>query len=711
MTAIKKEKFNWPNIRWLIGLFGFSLILFGQWKINLQLPPDGPPLSLGIWLTQEIHLGDPNIDQVLYSIPLFVAGFILLYLSLYGTHLLPALQQKFIESPLDLSFLRSRWLWFFTSIGFYILFLLKLGTPEFNSLEVPVWLISISLIAAAAFYWDRCRKIDLSAHITRHDLLWILGVLIAGVIIGTYRLQGLPDQLIGDEGNFWTTARDIAINKFNPSIFAPGVYSFPVFSSIIQSWFLKIFGVSLWGWRFGSVLMGLATVFPLYLLARELFDRRIAIISSIILIASPYFIDFSRLGYNNIQALVFTTLTLYWLYLGMIRNSSFYLYLAGCMAGLDFYTFFAARMALVISLLFILLIWYGKKIKSQTLFHTVLVLILGFALVVTPYLIYGARLNPEGLSYKTFESAFFNSFNGLQFYSRADLFSVAPPIDFNGNELFFNPKIYFVLITRGFIRTLLSFQDSGLISEHYIAFPLSGTFGAVFYLFGLVLVIYKVKQPRSLLILIWYFVNVIGLSTLNTIPPRQTHLVAILPAIAILTALGINAIAIGFSALNYRFRSKGYLIFLALLTLTVTGGLYDYFIRVPDQYHAQPGEVISWATLESHNNSIVYIYSDPSQKGFIPYSMVFRKDVPYEALSTEAVLSGEKVFSSKPTIIFFSPDNDKDIMPVLEKQWGKSIIKRTFYSTRGDLVLLAAMNTPFIFEQYKDLDTILKTLT
>ena len=560
----------------------------------------------------------------------------------------------------------------------------------------------------AVAVWDHQRHIDLSPHLSRWDLLWILGLFIAGIIIGAYRLQGLPDQLMADEGSFWTTARDIANNTLQSSIFASGVYTFPILSSIIQAWFLKIFGVSLWGWRFGSVVTGLATLPPLYLLAREMFDRRIAILSSIVLVTSPYFIDFSRLGYDNIQALFFTTHTLYWLYIGLSRKSSLYLYLAGCMAGFGFYAYFAARSALAISLGFILLLWLGKRIKFPGLLHAILLLGLGFAVVATPYFVYGRIHDAEGMGYKSLESAFFNSYNGLQFYSREELLSVAPPVEIGDNELFYNPKIYSVLIARGFIRTLLVFQKTGIISEHYVAFPLTGTLGVVFYLVGLILTLWTARHPRSLLILLWFFISVFGLSALNTVPPRQTHLIVIIPALALLTGIGLNAIATAAATIHFRLKDHKQALLIGLVALTAAGGLYDYFARVPIDYRAQPEQIISWAMLDSNKEHFVYVYSDPSEKDFVPYAKELRKAVPYETVSLADLTNGAKNFASQPTLIFYSPGIAKDVRPALEKLWGESLISRTFYSTEGSLILHAGMNTPFTFEMDKGLFAILK---
>ncbi|MBK7452333.1 MAG: hypothetical protein IPJ46_01030 [Anaerolineales bacterium] len=190
---------------------------------------------------------------------------------------------------------------------------------------------------------------------------------------------------------------------------------------------------------------------------------------------------------------------------------------------MGFYTYFAARFSIVISLAFIGLLWFGKKTTFKEFLLSTAVLGIGFGLVAAPYIAHGSIADPQAMSYKMWESAFFNSFNGLQFYSKEELFSVTPPFTINDNELFYNPKIYLTLILRGFLRTMIVFQRQGLISEHYIAFPLAGTSGVIFYLLGFALTLKTFKQPRSLLIILWFFANVFGLSALNTVPPRHTH--------------------------------------------------------------------------------------------------------------------------------------------------------------------------------------------
>lgn len=699
---------NWLRSRWVLAFLGVTLIVIGQWQINKQTIPESQPTKAGIWLNENLFLGDPGVDNILNALPLFLFGGILLSMGLQGVPLLPKPREFFNNVAIDARRIFPHWRWLLIASGLFIFLIAGIRSENFLVFQVPVWILSLIIFTVAIAARDVDRHVDLSPHLERIDWLWMIGLMIAAIFVGVYRLQGLPDQLMGDEGNFWTIARDIAQGNFKPSIFASGVYSFPVFSSILQSWFMRLFGIDLWGWRFSSVIMGIAALPPLYLLAREGYGRKVAVVSAIALASSPYFIDFSRLGYNNIQAVFFMTLTLYWLYIGIHRKSSFYLFLAGAAAGLGFYTYFAARFSIVISLAFIGLLWFGKKITFKEFLLSTAVLGIGFGLVAAPYITHGSIADPQAMSYKMWESAFFNSFNGLQFYSKEELFSVAPSFTINDNELFFNPKIYLTLILRGFLRTMIVFQRQGLISEHYIAFPLAGTSGVIFYLLGFALTLKTFKQPRSLLIILWFFANVFGLSALNTVPPRHTHMITIIPALALLTGIGLNAAASAIAAMLFPRKKMGIMSLLLFTIVIAASGIYDFFGRVPALYHAQPDQVISWAILDSKGESFVELYTDPLQKDIRPYAVEeFRKNIPYESVSASQVLSEEKKFSDQPTIVFYPPQIMAQVDAVLRKQWGDSFIGRIFYSTGGGAVLAAGMNTPFVFEQDKPFITIL----
>lgn len=704
-----QKKLAWFRIRVPIALFGIVLLTLGQFWIASETDLPNEPNPLGIWLNKKIHLEDPTIDNVLHGVPLLAIGGVLMLIGLRGKHLLPLESVQFGEGRFPSGSFSSSWLCAFAGAGIFAILLLKLTDETFQRFQVPFWLLTLILFGIVAAIWDRSRWADLSPHIIRKDWLWLLCLLIVGIVIGVYRLQGLPDQLMGDEGNFWTTARDIATGEYVPSVFSPGVYSFPILGSIAQAWLMRVFGISLWGWRFASVLLGLATVPPLYLLARETFNRRIAIISCCVLIASPYFIAFSRLGYNNIQALFFITLTAGWLYIGLGRRSNVYLYLAGIVAGLGFYTYFSARLSIVLALVFILLMCLTRKIKVIDGIQAIGFLLLGFIPVVVPYFIYGYIHDPAGMGYKISESVFFNTFNGLQFYSERELHSITPPFPINENEFFYNPQIYLVLIVRGILRTLLAIQKPGMISEHFIAFPLAGTIGAVFYVIGLLLMLRTIRSPRSQLLILLFLTNILGLSALNTVPPRHTHMITILPVFAILIAVGIYALATAISVMYWKLLKFKPLLLVGLVTVVGVGGLYDYFVTMPKQYPPTWDQTIAWAILDSHGERFFYLYENASQGEFYPYTLdEFRKTIFYSGIPVEEVLEGQRVFSEDASLIFFSPLFADHIVSILQEQWDGRLITRTFNDGDGVPVLIAAMNTPFEFERDKSFFAILR---
>ncbi len=704
------KKLEWLNLRWLAALMGLALLIVGQMRIANDTIPSAPPTKLALWLTSEIHLAIPTIDNVLNGLPYLAAGAALLYLSLRNLRLVPAETPPPGEIFITLRPLRSLWPWLAGAGGIFAALIWQINRLDYYDLMIAEWLAAPALALAAAAAWDYKRQVDLSPRLSRSDLLWMLGLFLLSLLVGAYRLQGLPDMLMGDEGSFWTAARDIANGQFQPPVFANGVYTFPVLSSIGQAAALKVFGLDLWGWRFGSVLSGALTIFPLYLLARDAFDRKTAIASSFALAFSPYFLAFARLGYNNIQALFITTLTFYWLYTGIQRYSIFYLFLAGCAAGFGFYTYFAARMAIVIALLFIAVLWLARRLKFRPAALAVFLLLVGAALVAGPYFAYGNIYDSEGMGFKVFESVFFNTFNGRLFYSDEELTAVAPFFELGGNELFYNPQIYFILLVRGLLRTLLIFQKPWLISEHFIAFPLTGTVGVIFYLLGFGVMLKRLKEPRGLLMALWFLVIIFGLSVLNTVPPRHTHMVNIIPLLALLAGLGANVLANACAAAVRGLGRWKTIVLGILITILSLGGIYDYFVLMPSRYHPQPDQIISWASLYATDETLVYIYQNQSEVDLVrPYiADEFRPEVSYEAISFEQFRADPQAYATaEKYILFYPPGLADEIESLLTQVWDGQFIKRDFYNPDGIPLLSAGLNTPFTFERDRSIGEVL----
>jgi 4-amino-4-deoxy-L-arabinose transferase-like glycosyltransferase len=700
--SIQRFLKDYTKLRWLATLSGLILIFVGQSQIAKNVIPESPPIKLGIWINENIHLNIPSVDNILNGLPLLIIGLIVFFISLRGAKFLSRENIPTSIVHQTTPFLRSNWQWFIGGLTIFFLLLWQIQVREYKPNMIVQWIVVLIIFLIILGAWDRHRKINLSPNISRKDILWMLGLFTLGLLVGVYRLQGLPDMLIGDEGAFYTIARDIATGDFNPSIFSSGVYTFPVLSSIGQGLVMRVFGISLWGWRFSSLIAGTLAVFPVYLLGRDLYNRNIAIFSCLALVFSPYFLAFTRMGYNNIQSLFITALTLYWLYIGIQRSSYCYLLLAGYAGGMGFYTYFAARMAIVIAIIFLVLLWILKKIKLRQAFIFLLIVVFGALLTIGPYMAHGMVNDAQGLSYKVFESAFFNVFNGLQFYSQDELTSIAPVFKIGGNELFFNPQIYLVLIARGILRTLLIFHKPWLISEHFIASPLAGTIGVIFYLIGLVFLFVRAREPRHLLLISWFLVTIFGLSILNTVPPRHTHMVSIIPLLALLIGIGISLTASALSTIM-RDRQRIQTWIAGVLTLFVVGGgVYDYFIQMPRDYHPFSDQIIAWAAIYAQDEKFLYIYSTEDEINFNRPLLLteFYPDLSYQPVLLEDFLHtpGDYIDSSE-ALVFYLPEISDEVEAALATTWGNERVVRDFYNPDGIPVLSSGMNTPFVFER------------
>jgi 4-amino-4-deoxy-L-arabinose transferase-like glycosyltransferase len=586
--------------------------------------------SKGWQITYRIDLTPSS--NILLALWMLVAGSVLLW---YGT--LPRPKDQTVQdlgpalAPLRPTKEQSVLFWLaLISLASVLICLLLFG---FYKLLVPLWIGAFLLLALACWRYDLHKKVVFKSNLQPIDYGWIAASLALAFVSNSYRLGSLPADFIGDEWSFWSNARDIARNSYDVIPFNFGVYSYPILSSIYQSWFLNWFGFNLWSWRFSSVVASLAALPPTYLLARHLFDRRVAVISCFILGSMPFFMAFARLGYNNSQAIAPIVLSCYLLVVGLRRQSSLLVVLAGGAAGLGFYTYTAGRLGLIICLLWLASIAFGeyrkrRKNKPEALAQLrqiariSVVYLLGWGFVVLPHYAFSATVEDSLHSYKIYESLFPNAFYGRHLYIDDQLFRDLPPIEMGNQTFFVRADLYADLLVRSTIRTFLAFQDHTILESHFILGPLPGPLLALPFLYGFILVLRNWRLTGYRLLAIWIVVGSLLLSIINTFPPRSTHLVAIMPAIAIISALGLVQIWQQIAQLAPpQVRSPA--LHASLLNLSVlvvvASGLFSYLVVTPQHYQPSVEDVINFHILALQEpEQIVFLTSNPDQEEFSP---------------------------------------------------------------------------------------------
>ena len=615
-----------PAWRVVYLLIGLALVILGQYALLRQLD----------WFARFDFAGQfalllrpdvPSVANLLLAMILLAIGAVFVGLSARGLFADP----DFIDLPFALPDFKSP-VWsraiqlgiVIVPLFLFLLWRMTLRDPG-NWLAI-VWIVVLALAGVIVFMIDRRAGVTLSPHWNWIDALLIGVLLILGLGVGTFRLEQVPNLFIGDEGTFWDTAKSVALWTYRPSIFDLGVYTYPIFGTFYQALVFKLFGLSIWSWRFASVLAGVAAVIPTYWLARDLFNRAIAFVAGAIMLVTPFFIAFERLGYNNSQALFPLALSMYLLYAGLKRSSAFYLYLGGIAAGLGFLTYTAGRLALILAILFFMyyLVWqWANKKQIAVRWVTLLgiVFIVGWALTAMPHLAFANAVDPNAARLKTVEGLFPNDIYANDFLRGEDLYRDYPPIKIGPFTLFYRTDLIARLLARGFMRTFLAFQYDRWVNDHFIAGPLAGYTGAIFYFLGLAVGLANLRRKNLALVALWFIAGCMLLGVISTFPPRQAHLVGVIPAMAILVAVGIFTLIEFIVARlpDWRYPITGLLAATCVGVIAVTG-FDNYFTTMPRKYKPNYENVMNFALIElTAPRQMIYVYADPGEKDLVPW--------------------------------------------------------------------------------------------
>ena len=312
--------------------------------------------------------------------------------------------------------------------------------------------------------------------------------------------------------------------------FAVGWFTVPTLSFFAQAASLRLFGDSVAGLRALSALIGTATLPITYVLARRSLGRRVALFALAALTFNHYHIHFSRLGSNQVADPFFITLTLWLLTEGLRRTKQnqkqgtncarCWFIVTGVVLGLSWYGYFGSR---VIAL--IVAIYLGMQSLAERGFlrkHVrVLILMTLMALMtVSPLLLYYAS-HPENLSARMNQVSFLRWLG--QELERPDHDST------------------FTLVTRQVWRSISAFNYTLDPTFWYRAeIPLLDFVSGILFVLGLVVALSQWRRPAARLILLWFWLALVFGWVLTENPPSSMRMLIIMPAVALLVALGLD---------------------------------------------------------------------------------------------------------------------------------------------------------------------------
>ncbi len=279
---------------------------------------------------------------------------------------------------------------------------------QFTFLNTSTWLLSVFLLVKS--FWQsppltppeggRTSSFSKSSLITRHSLLLLLATLII-LFFRLYQTASVPAEPFSDHAEKILDVFDISQGQYH--IFFPrntGREAIQMYWTLLVA---KVFGTGLsyLSLKLGTALLGLLTLPYVYLLGKEVANKRVGLIAFFMFGIAYWPNVISRVGLRFPLYPLFVAPTLFYLLRGIRRQSRNDFILAGLFLGLGSHGYSPFRImpfVVVAAVGLYLLHKHSKGVRQQTFMQLV---ILAFISVIV-FLPLGryALSDPEGFSYR-----------------------------------------------------------------------------------------------------------------------------------------------------------------------------------------------------------------------------------------------------------------------------------------------------------------------
>jgi 4-amino-4-deoxy-L-arabinose transferase-like glycosyltransferase len=479
----------------------------------------------------------------------------------------------------------------------------------------------------------------------RIELIIISGLILIGLFLRIYALSDHPFPWSGDEASVGIEGQRILSGEVT-DFFESGWSGQPNWSFVPTAISLAIFGNNFFAIRLVSVLEGTLALLWLYLLARELFGRNVALLATGFLVAFSYHLQFSRIGVNNIIDSMEVCLVL-WLTVRAIRKGRVSDYIwAGLAGGLAFYTYVGSRLVLELALFTLLYTVIRQRGYLRTHIVHLGVFIFSAILAITPLAYYFIH-HPDIFMTRLGQENIFIT-HWLE------------------NEVNRTGTSAISILWKQFTDTILVYISQPAVGNFFNSSqPYLSIIGSIFFVFGMVYALIKVSETRMMMILVWFWSVIFLGGVLTLSPPANTRLVMTSTAVAIFIALGVTQFfeLLGrMKILSPRWQtlfSIGLVLLLGIQNLTYYFGVYRY----KNYFQDGTGEFAEKFGLELQRlgpNYDYYLFGRP------------------------------RIFAAFPTIVFLSPKNTMvdltpDMVGTIALTEGKSNVFIAIPENRSDL--------------------------
>jgi 4-amino-4-deoxy-L-arabinose transferase-like glycosyltransferase len=413
----------------------------------------------------------------------------------------------------------------------------------------------------------------------------------------------------------------------------------------LLAWSMRLFGENHYGVVMKSVIAGTLTLPVVYLLGREMFNRRVGLIAMVLLTISYTHIHFSRILFTPVPTLI-VTLLMYFVFRGLRTRRGLWFVLAGVMLGLGLLVYYSGRIGpvIVLTLLAGALLW-----KRQTILANLgnwAILALGSFLTFGPMLAYGI-IN-------------FHSYVG-----RGNTVALFNPVVMSHEMYTYGVGTVSQVLIEQVKHTFLTFHLYGDGSPHFAYVgPMVSPLTAALLVLGFGLSLVRLRSLKYFALVAWVIMTLILGGVLTADPPYWPHLGVLLPAVALIAALAADKILDELSLSRRQLWNWGLHLVLAV-ALLLTGIrnwlVYTDFVRD----NAQPRIRIARYINSLPSGYQVRLVSDDWP--WSEYAFRFlNRDVPGLSVSADQLQTKPLPLEGPTVFILF---NHPELVPILQQYY------------------------------------------
>lgn len=405
---------------------------------------------------------------------------------------------------------------------------LLVGKPGAATITIVLWFLTLATTVAAVLPTGLSGAIAAGLRVLR---AWLRGregmtavaLIAAGTALRLWDLDGFPTGIHGDEAELALIAQTI-LQGSGPAPFGTAFLGDPALFLYFEAPFLAVFGPTVTAMRLLAALSGALTLPAFYLLIRQMFGPRPAILGLTLLVGSAVHIHFSRIALNSAEVPLLMCLSAHTLWNGYVTRQAYWWLVSGMSAAVAIYFNFAGRVTPVVIGAFVLYLLVAKRGPWRACLRGAGVALAGGAIALAPMGIQLANDPHQFTAHMTSRLIFANWEHVSATHHSSHVAQV--------------------LLGQTKINLLAFLSNTG----DYVFYPFPGAtmlpriIGPLFVL-GLVLMLIRLRDPRCAMLTCFFWITLIVNGVLTNDPP-QTHrlLPTLLPALAG-AALSLNWLA------------------------------------------------------------------------------------------------------------------------------------------------------------------------